>query len=955
MPSETIGPRARVLLRNMPVDIGGAKARVSVAEVDIVAKGPDGILDLEDKNPKIDIHAARAIVPGTEVNRVAKQNATASGPVKSLDIRLLGSDRFEATGTVEGGIPFSATGKVGAAGGKLAFKAKGLDVSQLGVQVHLDIPGRQAKVAVPAGILESALRGEPVGAPKAPASGPKAGWPLVSPKIAWSDAKSFRLQSGLRLGADTVPVSAKVTLGVGNEDAWLRFGLSDVRLKAQGADIAVDLPARTAKVTVGADLVTAKVQEAAKRELQDPRLSWNGPNSARLEGNFPIARFLGQSPAGAEKLHMVANATLAAKDGKIQANLQDVTVTGKSLSFVARPQQNTGTVRVSTRFIADSLKAADLGGFAVKSFNWPAADQWKLEGDLSGTALTASGGFEQRDGKFVFHVDSLETGLGGDKVGLQLDPAANLIRASIPEKALAAMMGGSAPLEGMTLRVRKGGDLQAAGKLGLWKLKVPVKLDGKLSLGADGQPRYAIDRTNLYGVDVSGAMRLFGLTLGSLDKKGSWQGNTLLLKPGGLPAGTKLASLETGNGVLHAGLRPNDALPGGAKGIRFDGRNLEVDPAVLLPLPGRVTAAKVDNEALTVDVALDRQKLQKLVAVPGGVTFDGAAFRAEPSAVAGRAVPGKLLALSAGAGGAEATFALDDSVFAPLSKLPAGVKFDGAGFRVDPKQGKDLPGRLTRVSGGPEGLALAFGLTASELKGKFDLGKTGVAWDGQAITIDPSHEIKGLKATGATILDGDLVVEVGDGKTRLPESTPEKSVTLRHKGRARIQGMLIEDATIEIRPKTPDAAWSLQDIAKSDIKVLGGKVIVPAKKLDELIRAKLGRDDYKKFRPEFDGRRLTIRVPALIGSLPLALRFERSGDGKLQLAPSGFFGSIPLLEWPQRLIGLLLTPVSWLIPGVDGLKIDLKAASGVNLPELKGAEATPEGLVLDFGDAPPEN
>lgn len=947
MPSEATGPRARVLVRNLPVELGGARARADVADIDLVAKGKDGVLDLEDKKPRIDVNAARAVIPGSEVSRIARQSAN-GGPVRNLDFKLLGSDRFEARGTAMGAIPFVASGKVGAAGGKLEFRPGRVDLSHLGLQVALDIPGRRANVAVPPGILAAALRGEALDGPTA--GKPARDWPLADPGITWQDAESFKLRTGLRVDGQTVPLSATVGLGVGNEDGWLRFGLSDVRLEAQGAAIAVDLPARTAKASLPADLVTARVQEAARRELQNPRLSWNGAGFARLEGDLPLSRFLGEGAASGERLHLVADARLAAAAGKIEASLADVSVEGKALSFVAHPQRNAATVRVSARFVEDSLKRADLGGVAVKSFTWPAADRWRLQADLGGTPLEAAGSFGHRDGRLVFKIASLATEAGGDKVGLALDPANNLIRATVPEKALLALMGGSAPLEGMALKVRSGGALQTSGRFGVWKLKVPVKLDGTLSLGQDGKPRYAVDRTRFFGMDVTGPMRFLGISMGSLDKKGSWEGDTLVVNPAGLPAGMKLDGLETGDGLLRVDLKPGEALPGAAQGIRFDGETLEIDPAAAFPLPGKIEAARADGQALTFDVSLDRSKLQKLVQVPAGVTFDGASFKADPSAVAGRKIPGTLESLSAGPGGAEATFALHQEVFAPLSKLPPGVKFDGAGFRVDPKQGRDLPGRLTRVSGGVKGLALSFALTDKELQGNLNLGKTGVAWDGQALTIDPLQEVKGLKATGAAVVDGDLVVEVGDGRTEVPPSAPEKTLTLRHKGRAKLQGFIIENAAVDIRPRTPDTAWTLDNLPKADIKVHGGKIVVPSRKLDELIRAKLGDEDYEKFSPKFDGRRLIVHVPAILGRVPLALRATASSDGNLLLEPTGLFGNIPLLEWPQRLIGLLLKPVTWLIPGADGLKVDLRAASGVGLPKLQKAEATPEGLILDFGD-----
>ncbi|MBM3267591.1 MAG: hypothetical protein FJZ01_08080 [Candidatus Sericytochromatia bacterium] len=934
MPSDvTGGPRARVVARNLPLDMGGVAARVDVAEVDLLPKNPDGVLDLDDKHPKVAIRSARAIVAGDEISRIAAKSA--KGPVSDLRLRLLGQDRFEATGQAEGGIPFKASGKVGTAAGKLAFFPQGLDLTAGGAQVHLDIPGRAAKVAVPQSMLDEAL----------------AGAPIARPKLTWQGPRLGTLAGALHFDGQQVPMTAKIGLGVA-PDGWLRFGVSDVRLRSDGADIAVDLATRTAKITVPPAIIERKVEESARRELQNPALIWLGPNAARLEGDVPLTRLLGPD-AGPGSLKLQAYADLAAKQGKIEARLNHLSLAGDDLSLTTTPATGLAAVHVSTALVARTLQKAKLDGLRVTEFAVPAPGQWRLRADLGGTALEAAGGFEARDGKLRFDIASLDMPSGADHIALRLDPAANLVRATVPEAALTRLIGAGAPLPDMALKLAPGGKLQTAGKFKLLGLPLPIRLDGTLSLGSDGQPRYAVARTRMVGIDVTAPLRWFGLTLGKLDPKGSWEGNTLKLAAGGLPPGMALHSLETGAGVLEVALRPDKALPGGAPGVRFDGRTLEVDPAAVLPLPGKVVSAHAGPSGFDFQIRLDGSKMDKFVKLPTGVTFDGQTFRADPSAAAGRPVPGTLTSLSAGPEGGQATIAVAPEVFAPLQKLPPGVKFDGTGFRVDPKQGKALPGRLTDARATGSGLALDLALTDKELKGDFNLGATGVAWDGQALTVDVSGGFAGTRATGAAVVDGDLVVEVGDGQSKPAASASGRVVAINHSGRARVMGFLMDNPSVELRPKTPGGQFDLQSLDKAAITVLGGKIIVPPAKLQELIKAKLGPADYKKLEPTYDGRRLTIRFPLPIGSIPFALRFEKTRDGNLQLAPSGFFGSIPLLEWPQRLIGLLLSPVTFLIPGADGVKIDLKAASGVALPDLKNVDATQEGLVLDFGGPSP--
>ncbi len=928
MPSDVTGsPRARVVARNLPLDMGGVQARVEVADVDLVAKTADGAIDFDDKHPKIEIHAARAIVSGEEIARIARESA--KGPVDNLRLRLVGKDRFEARGTTDGGFPFVSHGKVGTEKGKLAFLPQALELTAKGAQIQVDIPGRAAKVAVPRALMDDALKSAP----------------LANPKLNWLNPNLAAFSAGLKVDGQTVPMTAKVALGVA-ADGWLRFGLSDVRLKSDGADIKVDLATRTAEVTVPPALIERKVEEAARRELRDPSLTWLGPDYAKLEGDLPLSRLLGPK-AAAENLHMVAYAKLAARSGKIEARLDQLSLQGEALSGSASP--GFATVHISAKLIERGLKQVPLGGLAVSSFDIPAPDRWRLQADLGGSALTAQGTFDQVDGTLRFKLSSLDMPAGADKIALRLDPAANLIRATVPEAALTQMLGASAPLPGLSLAVQPGGKLQTSGGFKLMGVTVPLRLDGKLSVAPDGSTRYAVETTRMFGVNVTAPLRWARKTLGDFDKKGTWEGNTLIMKPAGLPPGMKLESLETGKGVLEVALRLDQAMPGGAPGVRFDGETLAIDPAALVPLPGKITSAHAGPAGFDFQIHLDGARMDKFLKLPGGVTFDGQTFRADPSAAAGRPIPGTLTGLSAGKGGGKATFSLDPKVFAPLATLPKGVKFDGTGFRVDPKQGQPLPGKLIGARATPDGMALDLALTAAELKGDFNLGASGVAWDGHALTVDVSGGMPGARATGAAVVDGDLVVEVGDGKSAVPPGSAERVIKIAHKGRAKVMGFVMEDPLVELRPKSPDGAFDLQHLDKAAIAVKGGKIIVPPAKLQELIRAKLGRDDYKKFEPDFDGRRLTVHVPALIGRIPLALRFEKTSDGQLQLAPSGFFGKIPLLEWPQRLIGLLLTPVTWLIPGADGVKIDLKAASGVDLPGLKNVEATPEGLVLDFG------
>ncbi|MBI6546293.1 MAG: hypothetical protein HY692_05830 [Cyanobacteria bacterium NC_groundwater_1444_Ag_S-0.65um_54_12] len=593
----------------------------------------------------------------------------------------------------------------------------------------------------------------------------------------------------------------------------------------------------------------------------------------------------------------------------------------------------------------------------LHKLDWSKPDIWHMEASLAGKPLSASGKVElTADGRLAFLIQRLQLQQGNSKLALRLDLSKKIVHATVPETFLQDSLRSILPLSQLAVKVHEGQRLMVTGRYQLWGLKLPLAVRGRLTLGEAGAVRYTIEEAQIGKYRMPDFMERLGINLSQIvrgDAK-AWEGNTYVVRNLRLPANLALNSLTTRQGSIEATLQIANGLPQKLRGISLLDNRLEIDPQAFFAFPGTIQKVQAAGDGLSLHIALDRQKVRSLVKTPEGITFDGTALYATPAAIARQPLPIRLLSISGGTKGLAVRFAIDPTLLDPLKRLPSGIQFTGTGFDIDPKQGRPLPGRLLSATGSAAGLKLRFALSDAELKAVWKSQHQGVAWNGQALLLDPAALPGKARATGVAVKAGDLEIELGDGTSFSPVAGADHEIHFAGTGPMQLRGIQIANIAAVIRPKQTDMPIRLDQLKAANIEIQGGRVTVPPATIDQILHQKLGKD-YEKLSPSFAGRRLVVQVPILFGRIPLALRFKKTADGNLQLVPTGFFGQFQLFEWPQRLIGSLLNPLSFLIPTPTSVKVNLQAAAasaGVKLPPLAEVSADASGLLLDFGRVP---
>ncbi|MBI6545295.1 MAG: hypothetical protein HY692_00785, partial [Cyanobacteria bacterium NC_groundwater_1444_Ag_S-0.65um_54_12] len=871
-----------------------------------------------------------------------------------------------------------AAGRIGVLGGRLAFSPQVVDLLPPPASVHLDIPQQQALVSIPSQTIERVLES----LPKIPQL-KKAGPLVVKPHITWLGNNRFELGAGLVIGKETFSLAAQGQLAV-SSDARLRLGLKDLHIDLGDAVVDVSLDKRIARASI--PLATVQRDAASFLSgLHNVEARWLAPAMLQISGELDPAKSTSKKPtkvndlsaagvraprlslaippaaralmekwsAPGQKARLTIATALAAQDGKVVARINNVEFKGANFQVLARPQEGTASIMVSPDLLRQMLQRVAGAWGEIQQLRWTKPNNWRLAGTLGERAWEAGGTMAvTAQGKLVLDINSLRLQQGVGKIAVQPDLASGRVQVTLPETLLPTILrSAQLPLERPVLKVLAGNRLEASGRYRIWGIPLPIRTSGSLALGGEGDTaRYTIDSAWTGKLPVMGIMKRFGLTFARIASKNpnSWEGNTYTTQKLRIPPGLKLTGFTKRQGAVEATLQLASNLTAKLYGVQLTANRITVDPQTLLALPGSLRSVQADETGLALTLGLDRQKLQSYVKTAPGISFDGAALYATPEAIARRSVPIKLLALSGDTKGVTALFALKPALFEPLKRLPPGISFDGTGFRIDPKQGKPVPGRLTAVKGDATGLKLRFALSREELARSWKVSRQGVAWDGQAITFDTAALPGGARATGAVVKEGNLEVELGD-RSLLPSPGADPEIRFEGKGPIRVKGFLADRLSAILRPRRPDLPLSLDKLTDAAIEVTAGRIVVTPAALDQALRKKLGAD-YDKLAPRFDGRRLIVRTPAWLGHLPMALRFEKTTDGKLQLVPSGLFGQYRVAEFPQRAIGLLLSPLSFLLPRSNNRQVDLQeAAGGVKLPPLAGVMAKPEGLILDFG------
>ena len=285
---------------------------------------------------------------------------------------------------------------------------------------------------------------------------------------------------------------------------------------------------------------------------------------------------------------------------------------------------------------------------------------------------------------------------------------------------------------------------------------------------------------------------------------------------------------------------------------------------------------------------------------------------------------------------------------ASLSELPKGLALEGNILKVNPPELALLPGPLRDVTVEGAGVRLVAELPDSAIEERLPVLGPGIQWKDGQVAIDLEAWSPGTRVREARIEDGALHLGLGEASAPRGRSDGVAAVSVRTEGRMSVQGFVLENADLSVRPPA-GGALAMDKVTPADVTLHKGRILVTPTKLDALLRRSLGKD-YDRMKPCLEDGRLVVRDGPL--GLPLALRLEAGDDGLLKLRPASVLGNSRLLEVPQRLLGLLLTPVTALVPDDPRQSIDLAKLSGAGLPRLRDVEVTDEGIWLDFGGGP---
>lgn len=931
--SDTIRSKAHVKIQDMPLRMGPLDAHVEVADAEFLPNPGASAIDLKDGTPNVKLHAARLGVSSGKLKDAVAEATKDSG--SNVHLALKGQDRFELSGTYQSTIPFKVQGQLSAASGKLAFTPETADLSAMGASIRLDMLHQQAKAVVPNAVLEASLAEAKV---------------LEDPKLSWTGPQHLALDTRFVSGKPPIPLHVEAEASV-QPSGKLRLTLEPMKLKFDQVDVRFDLGKQQATASVPGSLLQKKLQEVLS-PLEHPRLSWKDSNTAELKASLPLR---GAAPLAAlvgPKVPVTATVDLVPMGQQLGIKLQDLALQAPGVGMTLRPGEAKAHVALSNEVMFKALAAADLGPLKLKSLDWKDSATLHLGGDLAGNQVDLQAVLmPPTKRRLALQIQSLSLLQGKERIGMQVAPS-GMVTATLTAANLQALAQANAPLKNVAITLEPGNRVKVRAQTKVNGIDVPVQISGKLDLTSNGQIALKIERA--YNVNLGGRLKDMGLTLERLLPDAPWKSGGTLLIPFELPQGVKLSSLATtAHGTVEAKIQGMELkLP---DGVRFDGNTIEMDVEKMTGLPATVSKVSGGAEGLNLDLDLDRAKLRKVVttalltpapsAKPAKpqVVFDGQTFLVPLETLAGSPIPGKLVGVAGGSEGIEGQLNVDDSVLKGLKDLPSGIQYEAGHFDIDPKLGKDLPGTLASVVGGPDGMVLGFKASPTDLQKLWTSTSPGLAWDGQALTVDPEGFAPGLgaKVTRAVIKDDDLVLDLSDG-TAMP-TTGGKVVRMENQGRVTVGGVILDDAKVEIRPKAGDLPWDLAHLDKGAIKLSGGKVTVPPAMLDEVFKKTLEKD-YDVYKPRIEDGMLVVDAP-----MPMHLKFSKTSDGKLSLVPERVGSNSS--EWGllDSVLSSVLTPLAWAASAAGMMNFDLKAKSGMDLPPLKDVSYTAEGLVLDFG------
>ncbi|MEB3236030.1 MAG: hypothetical protein VKO64_00195 [Candidatus Sericytochromatia bacterium] len=934
-------PKARVQVRDLEVALGPVQAKVIHGEVDLVAKpGQDKLVLDQAVVPRV--RAAEATVAASElVDAVrASLGAKAGDVLDGLEVVLSGKERFLVRGRGPTGEPFSMEGLILSRGGRLLLVPTRGEARIDGLPVALDVPAAKGTVRVsPEDVASrlSALR-DSSGRPR-----------ILNPVVHGLGDGTLQFSATVRKDGQLMPLAARVkpeVLPSGN----LGMRLFDVRVEAAGHEAHVDLVRGKAQVEADWSEMRRVIGGILGGMVPNAAVAPDGQGGIRVTGEATTGTFVDlpdrRGPLGRTPVQVVTDMALSATpDGRMQAHLKRFEAKGPFIELGMDGLRDKVDVRLPERGLLALLGEVMGPGVRVGALK-PTSDRtFRARIGDAGQELEIDGRIDNRGGDLAVHLEALH--LPGGWGRAVLSGKGEALEARLDWAELARGIERQLPLRGVSLKPGVDGRVQIEGRLALLGVPVlPVKLEIRPHLETAGGLGADVLSCKVAGAGLMGILEGTGLSLERLAGKGLFAGNRLKLGDLPLPPGLTPGPLSAGSEGLSLKLRADSRALGIGPTVKLDGPTLTLGAQATLGLPGPVTSLSLATGALVLEAAVSERGLLPMLPKMPGVDVSRTRLVLPMGLGVGEAQATRLQDIKVGPEGATLTVDARPLVQGSMADLPQGMALRGDLLEVEIPRPAGLPIRTTDVRVRGDGVDVVVGMTREALTQALPRVGEGVRWAEDGVEIDLEAWAPGAKVREARVEDGALRLGLG-AEAEAPRGMQGSPVRVRTDGRVQVHGFVLEGAEVLVRPPA-SGPLQIDKLGPKDIKLRHGQVLVSPAKLDALLRETMGKD-YAKLAPRLDGDRLVIQDGPI--GLPVSLAVEAAKDGSLKLVPTSILGRSSFLEIPQMFVGMMLKPLTSLIPDDPRQSVDLAKVSGADLPPLQGARITEEGLWLDFGNA----
>ncbi|MEB3299016.1 MAG: hypothetical protein VKO21_05970 [Candidatus Sericytochromatia bacterium] len=934
-------PSARIQVRDLEVSLGQVEAKVHHGEIELgPAAGQDRLVLDEGVTPRVK-SAEASVAPSELVDAVrAGLGEQGAAVADGLEVVLSDRDVFAVKGKMPTGEAYLLEGRVRHRGGRLLLAPTHGEARVEGLVARLNVPAGEATVRLtPKDVVErlSAVR---------EASGRSH---FVNPVVRPASDGQLQFSASVRDGERLIPLSAKVRPEV-LQDGRLGLRLGDVRVEAAGHEARVDLTRGKASVEADWTELQRVIGGMLGPLVRETRVSADGTGGVKVVGTSTVGALVDlpnrRGVLGSKQVRVETSLGLApARDGRLEVAIRRFEAKGDVLQMTLDGTAGQLRTRVTREGLL-ALLAEVLGpDLPVKGVSRVSDGTFRARLAPGGSELEVEGSLSVHEGNLQVRLDALSLPGGGGRATLSGKGSA--LAATLPWPELARGLERQLPLRGLRILPAEDGRVTVEGRLSVLGVPLlPVRMQLRPSLDASGRMGADLERVQVAGAGVLGALGAVGLDLERLAGKGLFAGNRLQLEALPLPRGVEIKGMSTGEAGLTLALQVDPKALGVGPTVTFEGSALTFAAKATLGLPGPVTGVRLEQDAVVLDAGVTRTGLVDILPPSPGMEVEGTRLVMPLGLGVGEAEATRLQGVSVGPAGATLTVDAKPLVAAAAEDLPRGMKLEGNLLRMELPRPGGLPLGARRVTVDAQGVQLVMGLPGKGLEESLpDLGP-GVRWADGGLEVDLEAWAPGAKVREARVEDGALRLSLGEADLTPPRAMGAP-VRVRTEGRMTVHGFVLEDAQVLVRPPA-DGPLQLDKVGPKDVSLQHGRVLVPPAKLDLLLREAMG-EDHARMAPRLEGGRLVLQDGPV--GLPVVMRVDAGKDGKLKLIPTSVLGNSPVLEVPQMLLGALLTPLTALFPEDARRSVDLAKVSGAGLPPLKGARITDEGLWLDFGNA----